>query len=321
MGLSRSLPQTNPSRLAAIKAGKTMLDSDLATTIISAATKSRLNAIHTNYIAKYLARNVAKAIRQQATVLKDETQATAITWISHFFQALFNAIKRHVVGYNNTDKVFYDIEANSNLTPVMKSEPQVVAAGDQMVNGETARIANGGTALPFPTMVESKTKFDDFKAKSLLQTQKGILLDTAQEQYDALNTEADGTILKLWDEVETFYNEEEPESKRANARDWGVIYKSDTDKITIVTGKTVEQGAAVNVEAHLEFIETQTVTDADANGNFTKELKYEGEVTVHITADEYEDKDVTFNLPPATPPNAQGKYELDLGTIELVKIV
>ena len=43
---------------------------------------------------------------------------------------------------------------------------------------------------------------------------------------DALIPEADKVIKKIYDEAETTFNEEEPESQRADCRLWGVIYIS-----------------------------------------------------------------------------------------------
>ena len=44
---------------------------------------------------------------------------------------------------------------------------------------------------------------------------------------EAQRPEADAVVEKVWDEVETFYNEETPASIRRKAREWGIIYVSD----------------------------------------------------------------------------------------------
>ncbi len=311
MAIRRKRPQSNPTRLLALNSAKAKLDTIPATTVISAATKARLTAAHTNYNAKVVLLNTATSQMRAATNAKNDAKALALLWISHFFQALINAILRKAPGFLNSDKGYYGIDENSNAAPDMDTEPKLIAAGNVMVSGEDARVLAGGTANAFPTKVDAKAKLDDFTAKNATQTVKDDALDTAQEALNALNTEVDGTILKVWDEVETFYNEEPIESKRANARQWGVIYVSDETIVTTVHGTLRKTGTTDPVtDAVLLFLPTDETANGEDDGAFSIDVQFDGEGTLKITAPDVAEKNIVLTLP-----GVDG--DLDLGVVEM----
>jgi hypothetical protein len=317
MPISRRLPQTNLTRLYALNAAKAKLDTAPATTVLTAATKARLTAIHTLYNQKNNLLNAAAAQSGQATADKNTAKQAAMQWIVDFFQALIRAIGRQHPGYQNSDKAYYGIPLSSDAGPATETEAEILVAGNLMVDGEDARVAAGGTAIPFPTKVDAKARLDDFVSKNGIQSVKQDALDAAQEALNAQNTEANGVIKKVWDEVETFYNEEPIASKRANAREWGVIYVSDEAatelKLTVVE-ITAPGADPVAIEgAQGLFIPTDEEGTSDGSGNLRVTVHYEGSGTLRIMHPEYEPHELAVEDLPA-----EGGV-LELGEIALTR--
>lgn len=83
MGVSRRLPNSNPTRLYALNSAKAKLDADPATTVLTPATKARLTAIHTPYNQKTTGRNVATAVFAQSTDDKNTSLDLAVLKIGN----------------------------------------------------------------------------------------------------------------------------------------------------------------------------------------------------------------------------------------------
>jgi len=79
------------------------------------------------------------------------------------------------------------------------------------------------------------------------------------------------------DEVETYYNEETPESMRANATEWGVVYVTLGDP-TAVTFKAVrsDNGAAIQ-DVEFKIKSTGKIYKADDADSVTFETRIIGD--------------------------------------------
>jgi len=87
----------------------------------------------------------------------------------------------------------------------------------------------------------------------------------------ALNEEADGVIKKVWDEVETFYNEEDKESQRANAREWGVVYVTvGQEPATInIELRNISTGTNIPGDVYFDIPDITIPIDATGIGSLT----------------------------------------------------
>lgn len=230
----------------------------------------------------------------QSTKLKDKAQVLARMWVSHYFQGLNNAIARGE--YPDTVRQFYNIDVSSEAVPDMDSEAKVKLWGERVSSGETALIAAGYDPMPYPSEPDVKAKVDDYKAKLIVQSTLMDATDAAQEAVAAQNEEAGKVIKKVWDEVETYYNEEIPESMRANAREWGVIYVT-LGEITMVTFAAVrldDNSPIQNVEFKIKStghtyvthhidsitIETRLVGDEIVTASHTDYISSEQTITI-----------------------------------------
>lgn len=206
--LERRLPTSNEKRKIAIDDAKAKNDSlPPGTQIITTPTKNRLNSMHTAYNTLIAGLENAHYESTQATSAKNKAQDAAHLWTSHYYQALNNAIARG--DYPAEVRPLFHLDVISEAVPLMESEDMVKLWGERVSSGETAMIAAGHPAMPYPSEPDVKIKVDDYKAKLIVQSTKMDATDTAQEALDAQNSEADKVIKKVWDEVETRENKME----------------------------------------------------------------------------------------------------------------
>ena len=280
--IQRHLPQSNEGRQVALSGAKTKNDNlPVGTVILTSNTETRLNTIQPVYNGLMQALAVAIANSTNATNLKNIAQALAKMWVSHYYQGLNNAIARGL--YPASVRAFFNLDVNSDAVPAMDSEAKVKLWGERFSSGETAMIAAGHAAMPYPSEPDVKAKVDDYKAKLIAQSTLMDATDAAQEAVEAQNEEADKVIKKVWDEVETFHNEETPESMRSNARQWGVVYIT-LGEITNVTFLAVRSDTAAAIQdAEFKILSTGNVYVADDADSVTIETRLVGDENVRAT--------------------------------------
>jgi len=158
----------------------------------------------------------------------------------------------------------------------------LILVGDILATGDIARVAAGGTAMSNPTIAQVNTIFAPAKAAIILQSNLKGELDVAEEAIDALMPEADKVVRKIYDEVETHFNEEEPESMRADARDWGVEYITKGPP-AVLTGLVRTGAGAPHIGATVVIAETGAEATTNAEGRYTLETSVISIVTIQAT--------------------------------------
>jgi len=298
MSITRRLPKSNPARLAALRAAADKKNTYLpGASFLTPTTDNRLDTILGQYESATTAINVSRVTLLDLTANKNVAMASCRMFTSHFLQTLTMAVDRNV--FPKSVLAYYELTASSPTVPAMNSEGQVNAAALATINGETLRTGAGGIAIPFPAISEVQAEYNTFHQLLMQQTVAADQLDNAQETRSSLNTEADAVIKKVWDEVETYYNEEAIQSKRANAREWGVVYISDT-RISI-TGRVVNAVANSPLpmpvgNATVVIIEADDTTITNAAGEFDLKTGMTGTATIEITADGFQPFTMTQNI-------------------------
>lgn len=284
--IQRALPFSVEGRILALTTAKNKQASlGGGVIIISDATNLRLNNILAAYLPAVQAMGSATSASSEATRLKNIAQAVARMWTSHYYQGLNNAIDRGV--YEASVRGHFIIPVGSGAVPEMDSEDKVALWGGRVKSGETAMIGAGGVAMPYPKESDVTAKVTDFIAKLTAQSTAVDATDTAQETVDNLKEEADKVIKKIWDEVETFYNEETIESMRANAREWGVKYIT-LGNPTQVTFKAVRSDNGEGIEAaEFEVKATGVTYTAGPDGSVEAETRLIGDEEVTASHPEY----------------------------------
>jgi len=291
MAITRKLPNTDVGRNIALKTAKNKKDHTApADVAITTATSTRLNATQVLFSQKMDLRANALQAQSDATTLKVAAQAKSQMSISHFIQAFNNGVAREV--FPASHRAFYKLDVNSNSVPPLDKETDVVYWGEQLATGDIARVAAGGTAMSNPSIADVNADYTDFMTASTSQSTLKDAYDNSQEAVSNMRPDVDKLVLKIWDEVETFFNEETIESKRRKAREWGVVYVS-TQKSTI-SGKITDAATGLPLmNVNVALLESDNIVQTDISGKYTLSTTYTGTGTLEFTLDTY----VTQTIP------------------------
>lgn len=269
---SRQLPQSNISRMSAIDSAAAKNTALGAASFLTAPTKTRLAAIQTAYRTGYNAIAPAKQAMVTLTTTKTGFADVCRTLCSHFIQVFNLAVVRNF--FPAADRAFYKLDVNTGNVPEMNTDAQIVQVAKDLKKGETDRTAGGAVAMAMPVIAEVNTAFTNLDGTLMTHSTAVDAYDQAQENLDAQNTEADAVIKKVWDEVETFYNEEEPASQRQNAREWGVVYVL-TGSNKTVSGVVTDSVTSAPIEGAEIFFEDgnkKVLSAADGSYSLTTTL-------------------------------------------------
>ncbi len=280
---SRKLPENKISRLKALNLAKLKNDLLGAGSFLTTNTQNRLNTIQLDYKNKYHATGIAKNTLTSLTVLKNNAKTIAQKLVSHFIQVFNLGVLRDV--FLATDRTFYDIDVTDDSVPPISKEVDLLTVGYNLIEGDPDRLAIGGVPMAMPSISEVTPAVTLFKDRFELHSTATDAYDAALEAVDALNPEADKVIKKIWDEIETYYNEESPESQRQNAREWGVIYVR-TGSEKIVTGLIADQitGAPLaGVKVKFENGNNSVTTGANGRYELSTVLMDEQIITAELT--------------------------------------
>jgi hypothetical protein len=295
---TRRLPTTDEGRLRALNSGKTKNDSiPLPQQFLTANTKTRLNTMQPQFQTAMQNRGNALAAQGGATTLVNSAFAEGRNYISHFIQVFNFGVARNK--YPAAHRAYYQLDMNNDKLPALRSEQDITTWGLRISQGDAARIAAGGVAMANPDVAEVDAAILNFNTVNGSQSTLKDAYDTAQEVVEGLREEADKVIKKVWDEVETFYNEETPASKRRNAREWGVVYMSDIELTFNFEVKDSATNAPIaNVEILLE--ETGNTVNTDAAGIAQMLSKISDECNFKFTHADYVVQEVNVQLPTGT---------------------
>lgn len=275
--ISRKKPNSIDGRFSALQKAKNRHDSvPPAQDVLTAATVTRLDLIFPKYQTAMNDLAVAKAASGTSTGTNSPALAKSALFTNHFIQVFNLGVTRGV--YTKEQRAFFGLDINQASVPDLKSEADVLMWGQKLKDGDPLRVTAGGAAMANPTIAQCNTAYDGFVTINNAHLTTKESFDLAQEALDALTTEADRVILKVWDEAETFYNEETPASMRNNCRLWGVVYVSQGPAaiVNITVEDNVTGVPITTAFAKIEGVNDETPVDADGKVK----------LTTHVVGDE-----------------------------------
>jgi hypothetical protein len=230
--ISRRLPQTNIRRKQALEqAAQKQASPGPNGSCITPATATRLAAIQAPYTNAYNARNQRQAESISATKAKDIAMQSMRLVCKHFIGVFNYGIERGK--YQASERTYFSIAENDSNLPNLSTEASVINLAKAITENDAARVTAGGAPMANPDTAEVLAALNAYTPLAQAHSNAQDALDNAQELLEDANSAVDSIIKKIWDEVETFYNEESPESQRNNAREWGVQYVSVGNASTI----------------------------------------------------------------------------------------
>jgi len=291
---TRQLPNSNISRLMALNAAKSKDTAMGVSSFLTAQTKSRLTSIQSNYQTRYDGTAPAKQTMVTLTNQKNPLADISRMFNSHFIQVFNLAVDRST--FPQADRAFYKLDVGTGNVPEMITDQQIIKIGDDLIKGEANRTASGAAAMTMPDISEVNTAFTNLNTVLMPHSTAVDAYDAALEALDGLNTEADAVIKKVWDEVETFYNEEEASSQRQNAREWGVIYVLKGSNKTI-SGKVFDIDTNLPIAgAKIFFANGNNSVLSDDEGNYSITTTLMSAQRLLAESDLYDNYDETVTL-------------------------
>ncbi|MDR0941269.1 MAG: hypothetical protein LBM68_03485 [Bacteroidales bacterium] len=143
-------------------------------------------------------------------------------YITHFIQVLTMSIQRGEIAADSLR--YYGLDAHHKKLPLLKTDEELLLWGKQLIDGEEARVQEGGTPMSNPRIAQLKVNYDRFvihlKSTQFKQGKK----ENAGEYIQSLRKEADELILEIWNSVERTFAHLPAEEKRKRAEEYGVCY-------------------------------------------------------------------------------------------------
>ena len=289
--ISRRLPQSKKARNQALKRAKDKKDSSPPSgNVLTPATTARLDVIQPDYeAAMTLVKQKEYALRKKSAAKR--LARTNLDLYTRSFAKAFN-IGIALGTFEADDLVLLGLPTNGTL-PGLSTEQEILDIGREIIIGDALRIAAGGAPMVLVDIATYTTQYNSFKTLFDEHSNLTQELDMAQEAVDAINAEADAVIRKVWDEVETFYNEEDKESQRADAREWGVVYITVGVKPSGISGTLLDANTnqPLPQSTHPEvYVEGPDLTvPVQPDGTYATETNFVGTTNITGSAIGYAD--------------------------------
>lgn len=297
MSISRRKPNSNIGRQKALNNARDKNTATPGNDVLKASTAANITSQATVYNTAMQDAANAKALFNTKTAQKDAGVDESRQFTSHFIQVFNLGVLRgkYVAGHRS----FYHLDVDTGAVPDMRSEDNVKLWGHYIVDGDAARITAGGVAMANPDATEVSTQLG---AMEILLADHSTLyddMDGKQEIIEDMNPDIDDLIEQAWDEIESTYAKESPESKRANCRQWGVVYVTDGIPATL-TGLVKNNDGTPAAGATVVIDDTGAETTANSEGRYTLETIVLGDVTLTGSYTTGTRGQVSINIPDHT---------------------
>lgn len=143
-------------------------------------------------------------------------------YVSHFIQVLNFAILRGEI--KEKARNYFGLSEDAANLPVFKNDDDLVQWAEKLISGEDLRIREGGFPMSNPRIALVNIRLEEYtKSKnSYFVSKRSSKL--AQDKVAELRNTADDLILQLWNEIESYYDDQNPETKRNLCSSLGVKY-------------------------------------------------------------------------------------------------
>lgn len=220
----RRLPNTDQARLRTLKQAIAEHNRQTNVNDLTISYKLINNAkVYLNNFEKTLAQ-YQQALDSQISANKNYQHVVknARLYISHFIQVLNLSITRNEIKKDH--KAFYKLDPDNFAVPDLSTEGSLMKWGQNLINGEAERMANGGTAMFNPTIAKVKVHYDIFKE---YKTSQRIYQQNTSRYLDIvanMRKEGDLIIQEVWNEVEAKYQDSPPYARLKQCQNYGIIY-------------------------------------------------------------------------------------------------
>lgn len=219
----RRLPNTDKSRLKALK--KAMEKGNELPPFKLAFSQNSLFQLQSFINSFEQSLSLQKQNYQQLVdnnQLFREAQRKARMYISHFIQVMNLAIIRGELP--GRIKSFYGLKNNLKSCPPLKTDEEILETGHKLIDGETQRCKEGISSITNPTVAVVKVWFDKYVDAYIYRNTLHKRYQASLGKMNDSRSKADDIILKIWNEVEEYFDDQPDDLKREKASDYGLIY-------------------------------------------------------------------------------------------------
>ncbi len=219
----RRLPNTDLARLRALRIayekGKEIAPGRLA---FSQPTMQHIQS-HLPSFEKTLL-ECRLAFKKQVDKSKDYAKKLrkAKLYISHFIQVLNMAVIRGDLSITDLD--YFGLNREQKKVPALQAEASVIRWGERLIQGENQRVAKRLTPIANPTIALVKVRYEEFMEAYQFQKTLQKNFRRSQTKLAEMRKISDRIITEVWNEVEETFRNLPEESRRKNARIYGVVY-------------------------------------------------------------------------------------------------
>jgi len=238
----RRLPNTDQARLTAMQtAVQRASEADFTEQVISYHTLSQAQAFLMQFENMMRQYHENFALRVKANKQYRHVVSNARMYISHFIQVLNLSVIRGEI--KRSQKELYKLDPESNILPDLSSEEDLLVWGQNIIEGEQERIAQGGFPIYNPAINKVKVHYDIFKEHQFNQQMQQKSDSRMTENLLPMREKADAIILELWNQIEAYYKNELPYARLCKCQTYGVIYyyRNGESKLTPDSDKRIQQ--------------------------------------------------------------------------------
>ena len=169
---------------------------------------------------------------------------------SHGLQLVVFKVIDETSGFTEGTLKMYNLDTNGKL-PNMTTEGEIVQAANDYINGETSRVAAGGTLLADITRAAVQALLTSFLAKKVEREIASDTLLNAQADLKALRATMDDMFIKVWANIEDASMKLPEGARNTFCTNWGMFFEHKADdaflNVTVINDGTNEAMPGVSL--------------------------------------------------------------------------
>lgn len=147
---------------------------------------------------------------------------TARLYVSHFIQVFNFCVIRHEI--KKEMRELYKLDIDNSTVPDLTTNDTLLYWGENIIKGEQARLAQGGTPIYNPTIARVNVAFSQFKDAYFTQKMHQSTTARQLEILSDQRKDIDESLASLWNQVEATFAHLPNDERIERCKEFGLIY-------------------------------------------------------------------------------------------------
>lgn len=143
-------------------------------------------------------------------------------YVSHFIQVLNLCVMRNEL--KATVKKFYKLPLDNYAVPDLSTNDALLEIGGNIIDGEQARLLEGGTPIYNPTIARVNVAYSLFKDAYVSQKQHQATTTRTLEELTAQRDDIDEILRQLWNQIEEYFEDKPEQERLEKCKEFGIVY-------------------------------------------------------------------------------------------------